>query len=390
MALKRLWGWFFRPSMRWGTGVLLVAGGLGGVIAWGGFHTAMESTNTLEFCISCHEMESKAYAEYKESVHYNNPAGVRAICTDCHVPHEWGPYVIAKVRATKDLYYHFTGKLATPELYEEHRADMAKAVWARMEATDSRECRNCHSYESMDFEHQDPEAAKQMQVAMEDGDTCITCHKGIAHTMPDLSGGYKLMFEELQAQALNEGAKADRVYSLAEIPFWLDAAEVGEGKGAGVVLSATGMDVLERKKDAVKVRIEGWRQEGADRVMYEMMGQRIFVATFRPDAVEQISVGETHLDADTELTWMTVSIEGWVQPDMLIAERNDLWAYAAEMYSASCATCHGKPEPQHFLANQWIGVMKSMERFISLDKREYRLVQKYLQLNASDTSESSH
>ena len=28
-----------------------------GVIFWGGFNTAMEATNTMEFCISCHEME---------------------------------------------------------------------------------------------------------------------------------------------------------------------------------------------------------------------------------------------------------------------------------------------------------------------------------------------
>ncbi len=390
MALRRIWDWIFQPSIRWGTGVLLVAGGIGGVILWGGFHTAMESTNTLEFCISCHEMKDNAYTDYTESAHFNNPSGVRAICTDCHVPHEWGPYVIAKVRATKDVYYHLTGKISTPEKYEEHRAAMAKSVWARMEASDSRECRNCHSYESMDFEHQDPEAAKQMQAGMEAGDTCITCHKGVAHKMPDLSGGYKLMYEELQAQAASEGAKADRVYALSEIPFWLEQGQVGEGKGEGLILSATGMDVLDRTKDALNVRIEGWRQEGADRVMYEMQGQRIFTATFRPAAVEQIVAGEAQVDPDTDLTWLPVSIEGWVARTELIADRADLWDYAEEMYSASCATCHGRPDPHHFLANQWIGVMKSMERFISLDKREYRFLQKYLQLNASDTSDVGH
>ena len=28
---------------------------IGGIIFWGGFNTAMEATNTLEFCVSCHE-----------------------------------------------------------------------------------------------------------------------------------------------------------------------------------------------------------------------------------------------------------------------------------------------------------------------------------------------
>ena len=49
-----------------------------GVIFWGGFNTALEATNTEEFCISCHEMRDNVYQEYKETIHYKNPAGVRA------------------------------------------------------------------------------------------------------------------------------------------------------------------------------------------------------------------------------------------------------------------------------------------------------------------------
>ena len=32
-----------------------------GVILWGGFNTGMEATNTMDFCISCHEMEENVY-----------------------------------------------------------------------------------------------------------------------------------------------------------------------------------------------------------------------------------------------------------------------------------------------------------------------------------------
>ena len=51
-----------------------------GVIFWGGFNTAMEATNTLTFCISCHEMEENVFQEYKKTVHYTNSSGVRATC----------------------------------------------------------------------------------------------------------------------------------------------------------------------------------------------------------------------------------------------------------------------------------------------------------------------
>ena len=54
-----------------------------------------------------------------------------------------------------------------------------------MQASDSRECRNCHSYEAMDFHKQSPRGAEKMQAAMEKGKTCIECHKGIAHKLPE-------------------------------------------------------------------------------------------------------------------------------------------------------------------------------------------------------------
>ncbi len=63
---------------------------LAGIIFWGGFNTAVEATNSLGFCTSCHEMDT-VYEEYKKSVHYQNQSGVRAICPDCHVPKEWVP-----------------------------------------------------------------------------------------------------------------------------------------------------------------------------------------------------------------------------------------------------------------------------------------------------------
>jgi len=50
-----------------------------------------------------------------------------------------------------------------------------------MKSTDSRECRNCHDFESMMPEFQKPRARQQHLNAMEAGQTCIDCHKGIAH-----------------------------------------------------------------------------------------------------------------------------------------------------------------------------------------------------------------
>ncbi len=152
-----------------------------GIIFWGGFNTAMEVTNTTEFCIGCHEMEANVYQEYKPTIHFTNRTGVRAGCPDCHVPRPWIHKVVRKIQASKEVFSWLTGKLDTKEKFNEHRFDLAQSVWKAMKDTDSRECRNCHNFESMNPEFQKPRARKQHLNAFETGQTCIDCHKGIAH-----------------------------------------------------------------------------------------------------------------------------------------------------------------------------------------------------------------
>ena len=181
---KKVWKWFWGPTIRFAWGAIILVGFVGGIIFWGGFNTAMEATNSLEFCISCHAMEQVVYQEYKESVHYKNASGVRAVCSDCHVPHAWTPKLIRKIQASKEVWGAITGKIDTPEKFEAQRWEMANRVWGSMLETDSRECRNCHSGDAMDFAEQGRRAREKMQEGIADGKTCIECHKGIAHNLP--------------------------------------------------------------------------------------------------------------------------------------------------------------------------------------------------------------
>lgn len=174
-----------RPSRRFGFGMILIGGIFIGIIFWGGFHTAIEYTNTMEFCVSCHEMRNTVYQEYQQSVHYSNPSGVRATCADCHVPREWGPKMIRKIQASNELFHKMLGTIDTKEKFEAKRLELAENVWRSMESRDSQECRNCHSYAAMDFHNQSRRASDKMQKAKEKGETCIECHKGIAHELPE-------------------------------------------------------------------------------------------------------------------------------------------------------------------------------------------------------------
>ncbi len=167
-------------------GSLLIAGFIAGIIFWGGFNTAMEATNTETFCISCHEMKDNVYQEYKETIHYANRTGVRATCPDCHVPKPWIHKMIRKIQASNELFHKALGTIDTPEKFEEKRLQLAQNVWRSMKKTDSRECRNCHNFESMDFAEQQRRAVAAHDKGLTEGETCIDCHKGIAHSLPAL------------------------------------------------------------------------------------------------------------------------------------------------------------------------------------------------------------
>jgi cytochrome c-type protein NapC len=183
--LKTFWRRFSRPSKA-AAGVLLGLGFVGGILFWGAFNTGMEATNTEAFCSSCH---APIVAEIRETIHYSNRSGVRAICSDCHVPHPWTDKIVRKVQASKELVGFALGTINTPEKFRARRGHLAHREWKRMKNNDSQECRNCHNFEYMDFSEQGRRSIAQHSTALASGEkTCVDCHKGVAHRLPDMSG----------------------------------------------------------------------------------------------------------------------------------------------------------------------------------------------------------
>ena len=177
------------PSRYFSLGFLTIGGFIAGIIFWGGFNTALEATYTETFCISCHEMRNNVYQELKTTIHYTNRSGVRATCPDCHVPHNWTDKIARKTQATKEVWGKIFGTISTREKFLEKRLELAKHEWTRLKANDSLECRNCHDFEYMDFTRQGKRADKAHSTQLADGEkTCIDCHKGIAHKLPDMAG----------------------------------------------------------------------------------------------------------------------------------------------------------------------------------------------------------
>ncbi len=381
--MKKFLRKLFKPSSKYSVLALLLAGALITIVGVVAMNKTLAYFSTNEFCTSCHTMQQN-FTEYKQSSHFSNSMGIRADCADCHQPKDFIPKIKRKMGAVKDLYHHFiTGKIDTPEKFEEKRLEMAQAVWERMKNNNYKTCTTCHSYEAMDHAKQSPQAALEMEKASKDNLACIDCHKGIAHELPNMAGGFRKTFETLEAEA-KAAPSAKTLYSIQEKDLYASAS--ADAKPEGQILPASEVIVLGEEGDRLKVQITGWVEtNGQGRVMTEYMGKRVFKATMRGALQASEKILSTEVDPVTNIEWKHVSIEAYTSKEGLIDSIKPIWQYADEMYSSSCNSCHAAPDPGHFTANGWISSLKAMSAYYRLSKTEERTLLKYLQNHGSDT-----
>ena len=184
--LRKTWAWLRTPSSGLAAGTLLLVGAVAAGVAWGGFNSFLGYSDTLGFCTSCHEMEAFVFEEYQQRSHFSNASGVRAICSDCHVPKTLGAKLVRKTVATfNEVPKHLMGTIDTREKFEARKPVLVQNVWDEMKANDSAACRSCHDLGAMALASQKPRARGQHEDALASGETCIDCHKGIAHSLPE-------------------------------------------------------------------------------------------------------------------------------------------------------------------------------------------------------------
>jgi len=388
---KSLWQQLNSPAKYLTLGTISLSAFLMGVIFWGGFNTAIEATNTEEFCISCHSMESKPYQELQQTVHWSNRSGVRATCPDCHVPHSWGRKIARKMEASSDVWGWFFQTVNTSEKFESKRLEMASREWKRFDRDDSLACKNCHDYKSMNWDVMSKLAQKQMKRAAENDQSCIDCHKGIAHILPEMGTARA---PELIAEvgAGPSSFSSDQAYFsvLTKPLYFSDKGDVE----AGTLNVATQVTVLESSNNRVKVAIKGWRKKiGAGRVIYYDFGVNMLTAQLTIDAAKSdgiIQGFEEKEDDMTGLNWQRVETQLWTDAEYLITEPQPLWEYAKSTYRTSCSVCHTQPDEAHFDANTWPGMFQGMIAFVNMDQDTQALVQKYLQKHSSTFVKDAH
>lgn len=388
----KLWRTMARPAVHISLGVLTMGGFIAGVIFWGGFNTALEHTNTEKFCISCHTMRDNVYVELQDTVHWKNHSGVRATCPDCHVPHNWTDKIARKMQASKEVFAQVFGNYDEPGVFEERRIELAKHEWDRFSANKSQECKDCHNYESMDFEQMSPTARIQMKQAAEKDQSCVDCHKGIAHNLPagmDSIGGIVGDLEQLASNTNYDVGQT--LVSVRHLPIYFD--DKGE-KEAGLLNPASTVKVIADKGDYAEVEIDGWRKaKGFGRVIQADFGMNIAVASLLKEASTDSNVvktGEKKVDELTGLPWEKVAATVWIKKESMLNDITPVWEKSAEAYKTNCSVCHTQPAEAHFDANTWPGMFDGMLAFVNLDTDSEALILKYLQMHSSDFAEGQH
>ena len=322
---------------------LLFVGLLCGLAAWGGYEGVTAYFTTNAFCVSCHEMRGMA-DDYQKSIHFTNPAGVRAQCADCHVPKPFVARITHMVFATRDLIGHVRGVLDTPEKVDARRLDMAKSVWAEMAATDSLSCRGCHSFEAMDFARQRPKAAEAMHAPMPPGTSCINCHRGIAHRLavvavksPSITVTPAAVRALPGAPAASSRGTGSSATTSAET---VSKAFIGE---AAAPLSATpGGPPIATLFVSAPVTVTT-TEAGASKVVAALWMKAEAVAPgplfAAPNGVE---VGRLDAAANAKAGaardgWIAVQIDGYVATVTVVGSLEPVWQAAESTYEFSCA-----------------------------------------------------
>ena len=382
---KQIKSFFLKPSNRIGLGVLVTLGFIAGAIAWQQFNNVMDATSTEEFCVSCHSMETPL-EELKQTVHWSNNSGVRATCPDCHLPHDKTAKYARKMQASREVLAELSGKYNEEGSFEEHRAEMAEREWARFAANGSKECKNCHSYDRMNFEKMSKAAQKAMKPAAERNQSCVDCHKGIAHHLPakKANTGNTSKFE---AFVVSDIKPSQQYYAKAIVPLFADESltqNIGHLETAAPVSAVKSTD----KGDLVELVM--WRKDkGFGRIWYNQFGKNITDAVLTKEFMQsepQYTVLETKEDPLTGLTWQKVKLPVWIAKNQLISDVNTVWETAENVYKTQCSTCHRQPQVAHFDSNTWIGLFKGMVGFTNIDDSTSKEVLRYLQLHASDTA----
>lgn len=354
---------------------IMLAGVIFGVFIVLAAQWTLDKTSDTVFCLSCHTMQAP-YEEYTGSVHFQNQKGIRAECADCHIPEGAVDYLVTKLLALKDVWHQLiTKRIDTPEKFAAHRSEMARTVWAQLQANDSATCRRCHSINAMDVEAQSADARKMHEMGIKEQQTCIDCHKGVAHFPPEIKMDDSAL-KALEAHSASTPTSAKELYVISNTPF-------GE---LGTLYPATQLQVVKTTGERRLVELRGSQMQGNEQVIYYAAGQRLILASLSEKGQQTLRPLSEWKKDEYGNAWRDVTLQGEWHGSAL-ASREPMWDYARKLDNVYCAGCHAPIPASHFTLNAWPSVAKGMGARSNISENELDILSRYFQYNAKDMPE---
>ena len=160
------------------------------IVSWMALEMGVEVSSHADFCGVCHSMEPMVKS-YQVSTHGgNNPRGIMAACTDCHVSHE-------------NVFTHFVGKAqsGTHDVWITLIKDESTLDWQakRLEHNDyvyDSGCLTCHR--NLEAATQDKMEHRNYFEGVTDAQ-CVDCHEEVGHDNFNkylLENKYRYHFDE--------------------------------------------------------------------------------------------------------------------------------------------------------------------------------------------------
>ncbi len=214
---------------------------------------------------------------------------------------------------------------------------------------------------------------KSGQVVWGKGRAYIQSQKAATHTLADEMASFKGLAKDAPVAAGDSVAAGPRSFPLID----KNGGELAE------VMPGTPLTVVRSSGSKVEVEVRGWSLKAYPVALSVAVGQRIILAklTEAGVATQQIT-GEA--EDDYGESWQEVRITGLADKALLVRDVSAVWELADRFYVMKCGVCHSPQFPIEYPAYQWLGILGYMAEFSNLNKEGLKLVQAYVQHNASD------
>ncbi|MGG7073592.1 cytochrome C [Campylobacter sp. 9BO] len=167
------------------------------------------------------------------------------------------------------------------------------------------------------------------------------------------------------------------VYSDVVKPVFADATSK---TSIGRLLPTNAVKILEKSGDRVKIEVSGYQNPAVPNVIYFSDSERVFTLAFAKTAefkTQLVKKGEHG-------KWNMVKTTVFTTDSDFYDDVKPMLTRAEELYKSSCGVCHKLHDTDHYKANQWPSLFKSMLSRTAIDKKDEWLVIEYLQKNSSD------